>query len=95
MDFTIEHDTKEKQFFAVIQGKIAKLNYSSSSNGNILDYYKTFVPPELRGHQIGEKIVQFALEYAKEHHLKIIPSCPFVKRIIERHPEFEALIATR
>lgn len=94
MDFTIEHDKKEQQFYAVIQGKTAKLEYSAITDGSTLDYYSTFVPPELRGHQVGEKIVLFALKYAKDHHLKIIPTCPFVKRIVERHPEFKTLIAT-
>ncbi|HVV68845.1 MAG TPA: GNAT family N-acetyltransferase [Gammaproteobacteria bacterium] len=91
MELVIQHDKLTKKFFADINGQIAELDYALEED-SVLNYYRTFVPPELRGSQIGEKIVKFALDYARENNYKIIPSCPFVERIIARHPEYKILL---
>lgn len=92
MDLTIQHDVNAKIFFVEIDGKISRLNYKILDDNKTLDYYSTFVPPELRGQKIADKITLFALDYAKENHYKVIPSCPFVKSLIERHPEYKELV---
>jgi predicted GNAT family acetyltransferase len=89
MQLQIQHDQEAKQFFADIDGNIAKLDYFIEPDGKTLDYHHTFVPEALRGQQIGDKIVKFALDYAKENNFKVIPSCPFVKTMIERYPEYK------
>ena len=60
----------------------------------ILDLVHTEVPKELSGKGIGSKLVFGALQYCKVHKLKIIPSCPFIKNYIEKHPEWTALVST-
>lgn len=92
MSINIQHNKEKKQFIAVIEGRTCTLAYEVSSDEKILDYYSTFVPPELRGRHIGDDIVKYALEYAKENNYQIIPSCPFVKRIIDRHPEYKIVV---
>ena len=93
MDLQIQHQPNQKEFVAEINGKKAVLQYEILADGKILDYYHTFVPPEFRGQKIGEKIVKFALDYAREKHLQVIPSCPFVEVFIDRHPEYKSLVA--
>ena len=93
MNITIEHDTEGHQFFSVIEGKRAWLNYTALPDGKTLDYRSTFTPPELRGKGIAGKIVKFALEYARENHYKVIPSCPYVRSYIEQDPQFRTLVS--
>lgn len=93
MSLLITHNEADKQFSAVLDGKTSVLRYNVTDDGKTLDYYSTFVPPELRGRNIGQDIVLFALEYAKLNHFKIIPSCPFVNKVLERHSEYSSLRA--
>ncbi len=93
MGISITHNKESLQFIANIENKSATLSYKFGSDANTLDYYSTFVPQELRGRHVGEEIVIYALDYAKENQLKIIPTCPFVKRIIDQHPEYQSLVA--
>lgn len=93
MDFLIEHNKIAEYFFTNIDDKQAKMDYRVYSNGKILDYYSTFVPPELRGQHIASRIVKCALEYAKENNYKVIPSCPFVENFINTHLEYKNLRA--
>jgi predicted GNAT family acetyltransferase len=92
MPIHIQHDKLAKKFFAVVDGKNCVLSYRILPDGKTLDYYSTFVPSELRGKHIGEDIIRYALQYAISYAYSIIPSCPFVKRVIDRYPEYKILV---
>lgn len=92
MTLTITHDPDHHQFVAVVEDKTAMLKYSVSANGKTLDYYSTFVPPELRGRHVGEDMVKVALDYAKDNNYRIIPTCSFVKTYIDRHSEYKGIL---
>ncbi|MBA3813207.1 MAG: N-acetyltransferase [Alphaproteobacteria bacterium] len=92
MNITIEHDKKNHQFFSMVEGKKALLDYTILPDGKTLDYYHTYVPPELRGHEIAGNIVKFALDYAVENHYRVIPSCSYVHSYIKRHLEYQDLV---
>ena len=44
-----------------------------------------------RGGGIASQLTHRALEYAREHGYRVMPSCPFVAAYIERHPEYREL----
>lgn len=90
MDLDIKHQKNKFSFH--IDNQEAFLDYSKIEEQQVWDFYHTFVPPELRHKQIGEKIVVFALNFAKEKRFLVIPSCPFVKKVIDNYPEFKDLI---
>jgi predicted GNAT family acetyltransferase len=52
-----------------------------------IELVHTEVPENQRGQGIGEKIVRFALEFARQNQLKVIPSCRFVRAYLKRHPD--------
>ena len=92
MELTITHDAVAQQFSAIVEGKQSFISYEISPDKKVLDFYSTFVPPELRGRHIGDTLVKHALEYAKDHQQKVIPSCPFVQHYIDRHPDYLAIV---
>jgi predicted GNAT family acetyltransferase len=89
----IQHDPDNHQFFTDIEEYTATLKYSVHPDQKILDYYSTFVPPQLRRRGIGEALVKFALDYAIENGYKVIPSCWFTKDFIDSHPEYQKVLA--
>ncbi len=91
MSLKFEHDTERHQFYTLVDGKKAYLDYVVLEEGEVLKYYHTFVPPELRGQGIAGELAQFALNYAKDNSFKVNPSCPFVKSFIDDHPKFKEL----
>jgi uncharacterized protein len=52
----------------------------------------TEVDERVQGRGIGDQLIRFALEDARERGLAVLPFCPFVKAFIERNREFEALV---
>ncbi|HVZ57278.1 MAG TPA: GNAT family N-acetyltransferase [Chitinophagaceae bacterium] len=48
----------------------------------------TEVGEELKGQQAGFQLVRTAVEYARQHHIRIIPLCPFAHAVFKKKPEF-------
>lgn len=87
----IEHKKNEK-FFSHVNGGEAVLMYEK--DGSVLDIFEVVVPVESRGKNIADSLVKEALKFAKENKMQIIPTCPYVKKWFEKHPE-EASILKR
>lgn len=62
------------------------------SNGTI-DLYHTEIDPTERGKGLGEILVTHVLDDVRDiGGLRVIPTCPFVADVIERHPEYQWLL---
>jgi predicted GNAT family acetyltransferase len=88
----IRHEPDAGRFVARVSGAEAVLAYRRL-DATTLDYYHTFVPPALRGRGIASELTDHALRYAMQHRLRIVPSCPFVARHLDRHPELRSVLA--
>lgn len=47
----------------------------------------TYTPEKYRGRGIGGRLIQAALDYAREWELKIVPVCSFSVEYFNKHPE--------
>lgn len=92
MEIIIHHDSAALQFVTNMDGALAYLRYTKSADGKTWNYYSTFVPEPLRGRQIAQALVKYALDYANDNQLKVIPSCPYVKKWVQAHPAYQHLI---
>ncbi|MBD8495647.1 N-acetyltransferase [Pseudomonas syringae] len=82
--FSIQHDQKEHRFTVDIDGHLAYLTYMDLGQ-QTLDFYRTFVPDALRGRGIAAALTEQALAFADAGGYKVIPSCSYVERYMERH----------
>lgn len=90
MDEKIKHNEKEHRFELTKNGLTAYIEYEMEPGS--INFTHTIVPGPLEGQGIGTALVKHALEYAKDQHLRIIPSCPFVKSYMDHHKkEFETM----
>ena len=86
----IYHDEDSQKFFIKIEDQESLINYRK--NGEILELYYTFVPEAFRDQGIASKLVETALEYAKDKNYKVKPTCPFVASYIKEHDEYLDLV---
>jgi hypothetical protein len=93
MSGDIRHEPETHRFAIARDGLTALLEYRTLDDGRTLDLYRTYTPPALRGHGLASHLTEHALRYAREHHHKVVPSCPFVATFIARHPEHRDLVA--
>jgi len=91
MDVEVRHDKENECFVAELDGFEALLDYSI--DGNEINFYHTFSPPQLRGKGLAKKIVEYAFNYARENNLKVIPGCSYVQAFVERNDKYGELLA--
>ena len=90
IDIMVRHNPPENRFEAEVDGLLSVADYQLRGTEMILTH--TFVPPELRGRGIAEKLVRTALEHARSERLKVVPACSYVDAFIKRHSEFVPLL---
>jgi hypothetical protein len=52
-----------------------------------LTVYHTEVSPKAEGKGLAKKMLDAMVDYARHHHLNVIPLCPYVHAQFKRHPE--------
>lgn len=77
--FELEHD-----------GHVAYLEYTVA--GQVLALVHSEIPESLRSTGIGSTLVRTALDWARDHHMKVDVVCPFVAAYLEKHPEYTDLV---
>lgn len=87
MNIDVQHDAQEQRYYAVLEGHESEVAYAEEGDGS-RNFHHTFVPPELRGQGVAEKIVRHALDDTRKQGLRYTASCPFVVAFLERHPEY-------
>lgn len=94
MGVDVTHAEDRARFVVELDGdEEAYLSYEETEEGR-LDLLHTFVPEEHRGRGIAEAIVLEALEHAREAGRSIVPTCPYVRHVVEDvHPEYASLVA--
>ena len=81
----VVHNIKASRFELEVPGGLAILGYQRTADG--MDLLHTEVPPEDEGSGHGSALVRAALDHARQANERIIPTCPFVKAYLEKHPD--------
>lgn len=85
----IEHDAARHRFTLSTGNAVAVLDYREH-DARTLEYFHTFVPSALRGRGVASQLVAYALRYAQQQGLTVIPACPFVAAFVRKNPEYAA-----
>lgn len=83
------NDLQGSRFVLDVNGQEVYVLYAEDKE--TLDLYSTYTPPKLRGQGLAEKVVLAALLYAKDKKLRVIAGCWYVRKFLEKHPEYLVL----
>jgi predicted GNAT family acetyltransferase len=87
----VVHNAAERRFELPLPAGLAVLGYERA--GDSIDLLHTNVPKADEGQGHGSALVRAAMDHARSEGLRVIPSCPFVRAYVEKHPEDAALLA--
>ena|SRR5690349_4243619 len=83
-------NTARSRYEMTVNDVTAFIDYERT--GDTVTLVHTEVPPEMSGQGIGSKLAQGALDDARQHGQRIVPRCTFVRKYLERHPEYQDVI---
>lgn len=77
----IQHQPENNRFICEQNGHQCVLDYRVE--GNDIDFTHTYVPTELRGQGLAEKIVREGLAWAKQQNYSLNASCSYVAKFLK------------
>jgi predicted GNAT family acetyltransferase len=86
----VVHNAAEHRYEIRVGENLAVAEYEDRKGVRVMTH--TFVPPELRGQGLAERLVRRALEEARDAQLQVLPACSYVATFIRRNKEFAALV---
>ncbi len=91
MDLQVADNPDKARFEIRVDGELAGfVQYQLGDNE--IAFTHTQTDDRFRGHGLAGRLVQAALDEARERHLAVLPYCPFVKDWITRHREYANLV---
>jgi hypothetical protein len=82
---TVADNNTKSRFEISMNGETAFLLYDRTDDA--LRLIHTEVPTALRGHHLGDRLVEAALQSGRSSGLRIIAVCPFVRAYMRKHSE--------
>jgi predicted GNAT family acetyltransferase len=92
MEIQHKDDLKKGAFTAESDGKQAgEMTYTWAGEAKfIIDH--TEVDPTFSGQGVGVRLVEASVLFARKKGVKIMPLCPFAKKMLERHSEWQDVL---
>jgi uncharacterized protein len=73
--------------------RLGEMRYLTQNN--VMNIYHTEISAQLQGKHMGEKLVEAGVNFARENHLKILPTCFFARSVFSRVKAYaDVLIAS-
>ncbi|HWW19966.1 MAG TPA: GNAT family N-acetyltransferase [Steroidobacteraceae bacterium] len=82
----------ESRYEMKLDGGTAFIDYTAAGRVRTLTHAE--VPAALRGGGVAARLTSGALDLVRSQRIKVIPRCPYVRTFIERHPEYQDLLAS-
>ena len=89
--FLIRNNPEKHRFEADLgDGSLAIADYNLLTSKIVFTH--TEVPEGHEGQGIGSALIRFALDFARERGLEVIPICPFFAAYMKKHAEVQDLL---
>lgn len=87
-----QFDDKKKGHFRAVEGdtEAGIMTYTWDGDDKFIIEH-TVGNPEFKG--VGTQMLDRAVAYARAHHKKIIPLCPFAQKMFDRKPEIHDVLS--
>ena len=90
-DVEVRDAPERGRFEIYVDGMLAGFSEYHPEGADI-DFTHTEIDPGFGGRGLGTKLVHGALDEMRARGVGILPHCPFVHRVVEKEPEYLALV---
>lgn len=93
-EITVSRNEEDSRFEAFGAGHlIGYIDYTT--DGKVVDLPHTLVFPEFEGQGVGSELARQTLDMIRQidSDIRVTPTCPFIAKWIERHPDYQDMLA--
>jgi uncharacterized protein len=91
----ITNNAVQHRYEMTVDGKHAGHIQWRMHGEDTIDLVHTEVENEFEGRGLASKLAKFALDDARARGLKVVPTCTYIGGWIQKHPEYENVVARR
>ena len=84
-------NTAERRYEMKLDGGTAFIDYTVAGSVRTLTHAE--VPVALRGGGVAARLTSGALDLVRSQGIKVVPRCPYVVNFMDRHPQYQDLLA--
>jgi predicted GNAT family acetyltransferase len=92
MDVNVR-DVAEASRYEALDGKTVAAYAKYEDRGDVRVFTHTVTESEYEGEGVGSTLIRSALDDTRAKGRKIQPDCPFVKAFVDKHPDYQDLVA--
>lgn len=92
MGIEISHNPAEERYEIAVDGTRAGLTVARE-DGDVVVFPHTEIDEAHEGQGLAAQLVAFALDDVRARGKSVVATCPYVKRFIEKRPEYQDLLA--
>ena len=90
---TVQDNPDKSRYEALVESGVVAGFSEYKKRGGLLIFTHTEVDDAFEGQGVGSALARGALDGARTTGLAVRPLCPFIKAYIDRHPEYQDLVA--
>ncbi len=91
MEITVRLDEDRERYELLADGAPAGFTAYRARPG-LIAFMHTEIDPAYEGHGLASRLIEAALDDARERGLAVLPFCPFVNGYIKRHVAYVELV---
>ncbi len=84
-------NTADRRFEMRVDEQLAFIDYKQGGRRVFLIH--TEVPAAIEGKGVASALVEKTFQYLDENHLRLVPLCAFVISYLQKHPQWNRLVA--
>lgn len=92
MSIEVTHNADKQRYEIHVDGTFAGFT-QAKPDGDVVDFPHTVVFDEFEGQGLASKLVAGALDDVRSRGQRMIPTCPYVAKFIDKHSEYSDLVA--
>ena len=92
-DIEIVHVPERSRYEIHVDGKVAGITRAKEGDDGVLLFSHTEVDDAYEGQGLASKLVTGALDDVRRRGRKIEVTCEYVEGFLEKHPEYQDLVA--
>ena len=70
------------------------VSYRLRVGGEVINLIHTEIDPKFQGAGLAGQLAEAALDDIRARRLTVLPTCPYIRSWIGRHPDYEDLVAS-
>ncbi len=92
----VTDNTAASRYELHVGGELAGfVTYHIRHDSGVINLLHTEIDPRFQGAGLAGQLARATLDAARARHLSVLPTCPYIRSWIAKHPDYADLVAAR